>query len=157
MPRSVPVLVSEVRRALTMSGNDLAKALGWSRRTGQRWARQGGPSSPVVLDMARLVFPVNPQLAAEVALAGGSTLEGLGLVKPAPPPLPPPRPVYPERVVDAVVCAAAEAMQATPQQARPAVLAAFACAQELGLLVEDVTRVLRKAPKAAAAEVRSGP
>jgi hypothetical protein len=156
MHRTVPVLVKAVRHALTMSQNDLAKALGWSRRTGQRWAKHGGPSSMVVQDMARLVFPVDAQLAAEVALAGGSSLEALGLVRPAPPALPPPRPVLPERVVDAVVCAAAEAMQVTPQQARPAVLAAFSCAQELGLVVEDVTRVLRKAPRPVVAEVRSG-
>ena len=47
------------------------------------------------------------------------------------------------RAVDAVVCAAAEAMQVVPQNVRPALLAAFACARELGLTLEDVERVLR--------------
>jgi hypothetical protein len=53
----------------------------------------------------------------------------------SPPPL--------DRVVDAVVCAAAESVQVAPQNVRPALLAAFSCARELGLTVQDVERVLR--------------
>jgi hypothetical protein len=93
------------------------------------------------------VYPVDAALAAEIAAAGGTTLEALGVLPPPPPPAPappPPVPVTPpDRVVDAVVCAAAEAMQVMPQSVRPAVLAAFACARELGLTVEGVERVLR--------------
>jgi hypothetical protein len=98
-------------------------------------------------DMARLVYPVDATLAGEIAAASGTTLQALGLlpppapVAPAAPPPPPAGP--PDRVVDAVVCAAAEAMQVMPQSVRPAVLAAFACAKELGLTVEAVERVLR--------------
>jgi len=93
------------------------------------------------------VYPVDAALAAEIAAAGGTTLEALGVLPPPPPPAPappPPVPVTPpDRVVDAVVCAAAEAMQVMPQAVRPAVLAAFACARELGLTVDGVERVLR--------------
>jgi len=93
------------------------------------------------------VYPVDAALAAEIAAAGGTTLEALGVLPPPPPPAPappPPVPVTPpDRVVDAGVCAAAEAMQVMPQSVRPAVLAAFACARELGLTVEGVERVLR--------------
>jgi hypothetical protein len=49
----------------------------------------------------------------------------------------------PDRAVDAVVCAAAEAMEAIPQAVRPALLAACTCARELGLTLDDLERVLR--------------
>jgi hypothetical protein len=136
-----------VRRTLILSQNDLARKLGVSRRTGQRWSAGSGPVGTDLQNMARLVYPADAALAAEIAAAGGTTLEALGVLPPPPPPppaLPPPVPVAPpDRVVDAVVCAAAEAMQVMPQSVRPAVLAAFACARELGLTVEGVERVLR--------------
>ena len=98
-------------------------------------------------NMARLVHGADAALAAEIAAAAGTTLAALGVLPPPapPPPLPAPLPPAgpPDRVVDAVVCAAAEAMQVMPQSVRPAVLAAFACARELGLTVEGVERVLR--------------
>jgi len=135
------------RRALDVSQNGLAEKLGVSRRTGQRWSAGSGPVGTDLLNMARLVYPADAALAAEIAAAGGSTLEALGVLPPPPPPAPappPPVPVTPpDRVVDAVVCAAAEAMQVMPQAVRPAVLAAFACARELGLTVDGVERVLR--------------
>jgi DNA-binding XRE family transcriptional regulator len=143
-------LMIAVRTTLRLSQNELARQVGVSRRTGQRWNSGRGPLAPDLHTMARLVYPVDPALAAEVCEAGRTTLEALGIVPPPapappPPPAPPPAPVAPpDRVVDAViVCAAAEAIQATPQSVRPAVLAAFACARELGLTVEGVERVLR--------------
>jgi hypothetical protein len=93
--------------------------------------------------MALLVHPVDAALAAEIAAAGGTTLDALGLVPATAPAAPHGSGGPPDRVVDAVVCAAAEAMQVMPQSVRPAVLAAFACARELGLTVEGVERVLR--------------
>lgn len=147
MARPVPILMDAARRALQVSQNGLAEKMGVSRRTGQRWNAGRGPSGMDLQDMARLVYPVDATLAGEIAAASGTTLQALGLlpppapVAPAAPPPPPAGP--PDRVVDAVVCAAAEAMQVMPQSVRPAVLAAFACAKELGLTVEAVERVLR--------------
>jgi hypothetical protein len=139
-----------VRHVLVLSQNDLARKLGVSRRTGQRWSAGSGPVGTDLQNMARLVHGADPRLAAEIAEAAGTTLEALGLRPPAPPSLPSPSPVTPpvpppppDRVVDAVVCAAAEAMQVMPQSVRPALLAAFACARELGLTVEGVEKVLR--------------
>jgi hypothetical protein len=136
--------MDEARTALQVSQNGLAAKLGVSRRTGQRWNAGKGPWGLDLQNMARIVYPVDPSLAAEIAAAGGATLEALGIVSPAPP-LPAPQVPMgpPDRVVDAVVCAAAEAMQVTPQSVRPALLAAFACARELGLTLDGVERVLR--------------
>jgi len=154
MPDTPAVLYERTRRALGISGNELASRLGVSRRTGQRWTASGPPSSSLS-DLARLAYPVDTILAAEVAAAAGTTLEALGVLPPPAPPEPPPAPPPPtppavptpapppDRVVDAVVCAAADAMQMVPQHVRPALLAAFACANELGLTVQDVERVLR--------------
>jgi hypothetical protein len=139
MPRPLPLLLHHARTALRVSQNELSQRLGVSRRTGQRWNKGGGPIGIDIHNLARLVFPVDAALATEIALVGATTLEALGLV-----PMPVKGPVAPpDRVVDAVVCAAAEAMQVMPQSVRPAVLAAFACAKELGLTVEAVERVLR--------------
>jgi hypothetical protein len=139
MVRPVPALMHHVRAALQLTQNGLAEKLGVSRRTGQRWTAHSGPVGTDLHNMARLVHPVDAGLAAEIAAAAGTTLEALGVL-----PAPPQMPVGPpDRVVDAVVCAAAEAMQVMPQSVRPAVLAAFACAKELGLTVEGVERVLR--------------
>lgn len=146
MFRPKPVLMDEARRVLGVSQNGLAQRMGVSRRTGQRWNAQGGPQGTDVHKLALLVYPVDAGLAAEIAEAGGTTLAALGVL---PPTLPEPS-GPPDRVVDAVVCAAAEAMQVMPQSVRPAVLAAFACARELGLTVEGVERVLRSREKAGA-------
>jgi DNA-binding XRE family transcriptional regulator len=143
-------LMNAARLALHVSQNGLAERMGVSRRTGQRWNAGRGPVGTDIHKMARIVYPADPTLAAEIAAAGGVTLEALGVIPPAPPPPPPlPAPVPqappppPDRVVDAVVCAAAEAMQVAPQTVRPALLAAFSCAGELGLTLGDVVRVLR--------------
>jgi hypothetical protein len=49
-------------------------------------------------------------------------------------------------LVDAVVCAAAEAMSLSPQAVRPAVLAAFARARDAGLTLDAVVEVLAPPP-----------
>jgi hypothetical protein len=82
--------------------------------------------------------------------ATGETLESLGIVTPAPapvvvPPPPPPAPPPPlptALVVEAVVCAAADALQAPPSAVRGALLAAFCRARELRLSVNDVESAL---------------
>ena len=136
---------------------DLGEMLGVSRRTAQRWTRHG--THLVEADMLRLVqlvHPRDPQLAAVLAATLGSTLEGLGIVKPPlPAPAPAPPPPLPAGIVDAVVCAAAEAMELTPRDVRLGLYAAFSRAQEIGLSVEVVLKALESklpAPEPPSAE-----
>jgi hypothetical protein len=100
--------------------------------------------------MANLVAMVHPHdadLAVELAMTLGQTLESLGVVPPPPlppPPAPPAPPPTPSAaIVDSVVCAAAEAMELTPGDVRLGLHAAFARAQELGLSVGGVVDALK--------------
>ncbi len=138
MSPPVSVLLMECRRTLLVSQGELGQLLGMSRHTGQRWETgRSTPSSEQLHKLASLIHPRNAELAARVAAAGGTTLEALGIAKPAAPPSP-----TPVDVVDAVVCAGAEAIDVTPRAIRPALLAAFARARRLGLSVEDVEKAL---------------
>lgn len=127
------------------SQEELGRVLGVSRKTAARY--QWGHSQPTlatVKELARLVYARGDSaLAAELADAAEETLESLGLVATAAP-----RDVCtgPTRVVaNAVVYAAADAFETAPgtmRGARAAVLAAFRCARELQLGVEEVERAL---------------
>jgi len=146
MSRNSVALTIEARQALLLNQRSLGELLGLSRRTIQRWdARQAEPSTH---DLARIAVAVHPRdsaLAARLAAEAGTTLERLGLVAPTPPPtdaLPTPAAASPPHLVDVVVCAAAEAMNVAPPAVRPALLAAFRRAREVGLSVEDVERSL---------------
>jgi hypothetical protein len=152
MPLRPQALFELARIALGTTQVGLGASLGVARRTAQRWSDHGVPSYHLP-DLARLVYPHDPALAAEVAAAAGTSLEALGIVQPPPPPapaaLPPtppppaPPPPPPDGVVDAVVCAASEAMGLMPGAVRPGLHAAFARALEIGLSVELVERALR--------------
>ena len=134
-------LIVQAQHALGLSQGKLGEKLGTSKRTVSRWTSGGSPTMKQVQTLARLVHPVNPDLAASLAEATGETLESLAIVaKPVPPAAPPPP--SPRVVVQAVVCAAADALQATPAAVRPAVLAAFRAARELRMSVEDVEGAL---------------
>jgi hypothetical protein len=143
----VPLII-QARGLLRVSQGELGELLGSSRRTGQRWEGSGSvPMDPQLHQLAGLVHPHDPKLAADLARAGGTTLEKLGIELPPPPPPvalppPPPPPPPPEDVVDAVVCAAAEAIDIMPRAIRPALLAAFTRARRIGLSVEAVERAL---------------
>jgi transcriptional regulator with XRE-family HTH domain len=137
MPHELTALFEQARQALGTTQEDLGQRLGVSRRTAQRWAISGIPSYH--LDgLARLVLPHDRVLAGEIAAAAGTTLEAAGIVQPPPPP-----PAPPDGVVDAVVCAAAEAMEMMPKEIRPGLHAAFARAKEIGLTVDVIERALR--------------
>ena len=151
--RPKPVLVIEARRVLGLNREGLGKLLGSSKRTVARW--EVGESTiygPQLFDLARAVHPQNAALAEELGLAGGATLEKLGIVPPPAPPAPPadpppapPVPAIPGHVlVDAIVCAAADALKAVPETVRASVLAAFRRARELQMTVEDVENALTK-------------
>jgi hypothetical protein len=147
MPRSRGAIFELARQSLGVTQNKLGEMLGVSRRTAQRYAKHG-INSYYLPPLARLVHPRDADLARDIALAGGTTPEALGLVPPppAPPalsPPPPPAPPLPASVVDAVVCAAADAMNLLPRDVRPGLLAAFVCAGEVGLSIADAERALR--------------
>ena len=131
-------------QAIGTSVQGLGRMMGISRRTAQRWSDRGLSSDYHYPQLAGLVHPHDPALAREIAEAAGRTLEEMGIVKPPQPlpPAPPPPPPPPAGLVDAVVCAAADAMNVLPRDARPGVYAAFARAAEIGTSIEFVTRVL---------------
>jgi DNA-binding XRE family transcriptional regulator len=153
---STPIhhLVYLARRALSVgSQGDFGEMMGVSRRTGQRWETgRADPSWDTICEMARRVHPHDAGLAAQLAQAAGTDLVALGLVAPPPPPqpVPPPGPPPPaaEDIVDAIVCAAAEAINLPPRDVRPALLAAFARARRLGIPIETVESTLGAAKTA---------
>jgi transcriptional regulator with XRE-family HTH domain len=141
--RPIHALLMRARRLLGMSQEEFGVHLGVSRRTAARY--EHGHSQPLVaqvMDLARLVHARGDvALAQELAASTSETLESLGIVPKARESLP-----LPARLVgDAVVCAAAEALDESPgtmRGTRAAVLAAFRRARELGLGVEDVEKAL---------------
>jgi hypothetical protein len=148
MPHDPKAFLALSLLAIPASQKELAAMLGIATRTAQRWSTQGVPPSHLP-DLARIVHPHDAALAREIAAAAGATLVSLGLEAPAPPPVPPappvplPLPEPPDGIVDAVVCAASEAMGMMPADVRPGLLAAFARAGEIGASVAFVERVLR--------------
>jgi DNA-binding XRE family transcriptional regulator len=136
-------LLNEVRWALSLNQRTLAELLQVSSRTVQRW--DAGTSAPAMLDwyaMARAAHPVDPALAERLAAAGGTSLKALGLVAELPPAATPSTAYELRHLADAVVCAAAESIDATPHAIRTALLAAFRRARQMRLTVEDMERAL---------------
>jgi transcriptional regulator with XRE-family HTH domain len=142
MPIPTLHLLAEARQVLRVSQRELAAQLGASERTSVRWAAgHSSPSTAQLRMLAELVFSQAPELATRIALATGTTLEDLGIARPPAAPAPPQAAL----VVDAVVCAAAEAMDISPRAVRPAIAAAFARAHALGLGVDTVHAALQPA------------
>ncbi|MHB8420503.1 MAG: helix-turn-helix domain-containing protein [Myxococcales bacterium] len=156
-------LIVEAAHAAHLSYEQLARHVGSSRRSVQRWVN--GESYPLPWHWHRLapvVHRYDPELAARVARAGGTTLEALGIVKPPPPPpaaplpaaaavAPPPPPPLTIDHLDALVCAAAEALDARPREVRAAVASVFARAARLGYRTEAVARAFEEERARAAA------
>jgi hypothetical protein len=154
MARPIPLLLVLTREAMGIYQQELADLAGSSLRTVQRW--ENARSTPAPWHFHRLadaVRPVNAQLAAEldeyaprpappVVVAPPEPEPPPPPLPPAPPPPPDPPPIADAILVDAVVCAAAEAMSVVPQAIRPAVLAAFTWARAARLTVEAVIAVL---------------
>jgi transcriptional regulator with XRE-family HTH domain len=147
--------LERARAALHLSQDELAQALGVSRRTVLRWtAGQSRPTAAHLQDLARMVHPVDARLAELLATEGGVTLASLGLVPPAPPPVaapppppeppaPPQRPFPPVRLMlKAILYAAEDAAKGAPGDVRAVVAAAFAISRGLGLTVDEVDDAL---------------
>jgi hypothetical protein len=151
----------EAQHTLMTSQSGLGQLLGGvTRRTVSRY--QGGrtfPHTTHLHNLAKHIFPLNAALAADIAGAGGATLESLGIVAPAPQqaaPAPPPiDPLQARLLVDAIVCAAAEALDVPPKSVRAVLHAAFACAKETGLPVDVIEKALAPKPIGAGKGERS--
>jgi transcriptional regulator with XRE-family HTH domain len=139
-------LMLQARRLLDLNQRTLADLLGVSGRTVQRWdaGRSSGPVPAQLHVLAAAVYEKNPELAQKIALAAGTTVDLLGLVPaPAPAPKAPVGRAVPDGVVmDAIVCVAAEALQTSPSAVRPALLAAFRRAHEVGLTTAEAASLL---------------
>lgn len=136
-------LIIEARRTLALNRDEFGALFGASKRTVARWeAGESSVSGEVLFPLARQVYPRSANLAEEIALAGGATLEKLGVVVPPPAPVAPPLPAH--VLVDAIVCAAADALKAVPETVRASVPASFRRARELRMTVEEVEKALAK-------------
>jgi hypothetical protein len=146
---SVTALLILAMRALGQSQEGLGNFLGMSRRTVSRWMSRGSASlSPADCDkLARAVYPHDPGLAARLVATRGATLEDAGIISPSTPAAPPP-PSPPPYLVDVVVCAAAEALDASPRVVRPALLAAIKSARAVGLDMDAMEKALSTPAKA---------
>jgi hypothetical protein len=138
MSRELVPLLIRARAILGVSQGELGEMLGSSRRSGQRWEAEGSTPMPkMIWDLARRVFKQDPQLADALARYANTNLVDLGLVEPPPSTAP-----APEHLVDAVVCAAADAMHVLPEVVRPGLRAAFRRARLVHLDVATVERAL---------------
>jgi hypothetical protein len=127
-----------------MTQAEFGPALGWSHRSAVRWERgRSFPTENSLVKLAALLAPLDRDLAAEVAVAAGASLESLGL---APPPVAADKAgvrCTPSDLADAVVCAVADATDLLPRTLRPLLHSAFARARALGLTVEQLEESLR--------------
>lgn len=161
MPRPIPLLLVLARERLSLNQQELAALAGSSLRTVQRWENNRSEPSPWNYHrVADALRELDPELAAEIDELAPRPAPPAPLVivsamptipppplTPAPPaPAPPPPPPIADAIlVDAVVCAAAEAMSMIPQAVRPAILAAFTRARDARLTTEAVVAVLAPA------------
>jgi hypothetical protein len=95
------------------------------------------------LILARLVYPHNPGLAAELAAYAGETLLGLGIEAPPVPPPPPPRDTKATDLVDILVLAAMVESGGTAHDVRRWLHAALKRACDVGLSLAEAERALR--------------
>jgi transcriptional regulator with XRE-family HTH domain len=155
-PRHVRRVMLDCRRALKMTQAELAEAIGVSSRTVIRWEK--GHASLVadqVREIAGLVREEDEELADElfvvtgVSAEDGAAVEVVAALEALPAPAPkepetvsaPPGPA-PTHLIDAVLFAAADAVDMVPRAVTPAVVAAFTRAHELGLGIEAVVEGL---------------
>jgi len=144
--RELGALLVDAQRALGLTQTTLGEILRCSRRT--VWRYQSGQSRPLpteLHELARRTFPHDPELARRLAIAAGETLASLGIEPIAPAQPAPVKPRLSALLVDAIVCAAAEALDVSPKSVRPALYAAFSRAMETELTLEEVTQRLAPA------------
>jgi hypothetical protein len=134
------VLLYDAQVALSTSQEGVGRVMGVSRRTMSRWVASQLPTLiPAHAEpLVRAVYPADAALAERIAAVGGLTLKALGLEAPS------------EMLdaatgrtrADAVVCAAAEALDGSPLAPRRALIAAVRRARQLGLSLEALETYL---------------
>jgi transcriptional regulator with XRE-family HTH domain len=124
--------------ALGLTQEGFGDLFGCTKRTVQRWEEGGTTLVPSEIEaLARLLLPVRPDLAAQIAASDDTTLDPLGIVSAGAA-----SPIATSDPTDSVVRAAAEVMGVTPDAIRPAIAAAFARAREVGVDVQTVAERL---------------
>jgi hypothetical protein len=93
----------------------------------------------------RALYPKNPDLAARIAAKLGGTLADYGVTGPA---AAGPPPKATRTHAEALICAAADAMDKVPRDARPIVSAIFAHVRDLGVDLPSLVELLAEKPKA---------
>ncbi|HEV3190600.1 MAG TPA: helix-turn-helix domain-containing protein [Polyangiaceae bacterium] len=146
-PKAVGELLVEAQNALGVSQGQLGDMLGLSRQT--IWRYQTGQSNPLassLQDLARRVRAIDARLAARLAGAGtGARKTGFRIAAPARPTGPGGGAIETRLMADAIVCAAAEALDSSPRTVRRALLAAFARARDTGLALDAIETALARA------------
>jgi len=146
-PKAVAELLVEAQNALGVSQGQLGDMLGLSRQT--IWRYQTGQSNPLassLQDLSRRVRAIDAGLASRLAGAGtGGRQGGFGVAAPARPTSPGAGVLETRLMADAIVCAAAEALDASPRPVRRALLAAFARARDTGLALDAIETALARA------------
>lgn len=146
-------VVARANQTLKLTNEQLGALCQVSTRTVSRWwSHESAPDFNVFRKLAVAAHPKDPALAADLATAGGVTLEELGLVVAPPPqpapivaPPPSPPPVPTRLLVESVVCSAAEELDAAPRAVRGILRAAFRRAREMHLSVEMLDDALTPA------------
>jgi transcriptional regulator with XRE-family HTH domain len=132
--------------ALRLTQQEFGDIVGCTKRTVQRWEERGATLIPSQVEaLAHALYPIQADLAAQVAAAVDTTLDRLGIA-----PSGAASPMAMCDPIDSVVRAAADVMGVTPDTIRPAIAAAFVRAREVGLDVQAVAEKLNRpetAPK----------
>jgi DNA-binding XRE family transcriptional regulator len=149
----LPVLMVDARQALQLNQADLAVLVGSSQRTVQRWETARTTPAPWHIQrLAEAVRALEPALASDLDKWAPPDPARTSKSLEPPPPAPPPATPTPV-LVEAIVCAAAEAIGIAPQAVRPALIAAFARARDLGLTPDAIVGTL--APRPSEREAKS--
>lgn len=138
--RAVLPYVWMAQGKLGLGRAEFAQRFYTSTRTMSRWSsKRSEPGEDLYKSVIKAVHPLDPGLAERMATAAGWTLASLRLPAPAGPP----RACPPSHLlVDAIVCAAADAMKERPAIVREGLRAAFARARALGMTLEAVDAAL---------------
>jgi transcriptional regulator with XRE-family HTH domain len=133
-------LLIECRMALNLTQQQFGDIIARTKRSIQRYEERGTTLlASEVATLARAVCGVRPDLAAQIAASGDTTLDLLGID-----PAAAANAFAASDPIDSVVSAAAEVLGMSQDAIRPAVAAAFAKAEELGLDVHSAAERLSR-------------
>jgi DNA-binding XRE family transcriptional regulator len=144
--RAFAARLEERRKAVNSTQNDMASALGISRKTyvlmeSGRWL----PAPRAGHHMVHVLHGFDPALAAAYAALYDNTVEDFGVAPPAPAAPPKLDPQQARHAYDAAVYAAAEGEDIPAKTLRPVVAAVLAALHEAGMSLEQAAEVAREA------------